>query len=229
PFLFLRQITTFTLEYEWHHTSKNREANLAKPENMFLSETTADESNSTSMNASTGKDDSWFPLTVGNRWVYEHKKTGGMMNPDEEVVTMKVMEIVERIDVRQTILYKMKITENEEENFSYYFVDEEGIKVTYDERRPRRQAMLVLIISPEVDDTWFETDPSSPSSKVVRRENFSFSGKELECIMVETSYSNSTDRTYQTWYARDVGIAMQVIGSSARGKDEWMLKECSVK
>ena len=229
PFLFLRQITTFTLEYEWHHTSKNREANLPKPESMKKTEILINDDGSISAKVSTAKDDSWFPLTVGNRWVYEHTKTGGMMNPDQETVTTKFMEIIEKIEVRQTVLYKMRITENQDESFAYYFVDEEGIKVTYDERRPWRKARLVMVISPEIDDTWFETDPRSASSKVIRHESISMPAGQLECIMVETSYLNSSDRTYQTWYARNVGIAMQVIGSSARGKDEWMLKECSVK
>lgn len=229
PFRFLRQITTFTVEYEWHHKSTNRNANLPKPENMLDPQTQPDDDKSTSQTELLSDDDSWFPLTVGNRWVYEHKKSGGMMNPDQEIVTTKIMEIVEKIEVRQTTLYKMKITENEQESIAYYFVDEEGIKVTYDEKRPRRKARLVLKSSPQINDSWYETDPHSPSSKVVRHEKFSISVGDLDCIMVETSYLNSPDRMYQTWYAKDVGIAMQVTGSSARGKDKWLLQECSVK
>ncbi|MCD6216864.1 hypothetical protein J7L05_03260 [bacterium] len=222
PYNTLKQICTFNLEYEWHHST----INIQKPEETSSATQSDETSTQTASDLSGGT--KWFPLAVGNRWVYEHTKKGGMMNRDGKTITTKAIEVVDKIEVRRITLYQVKSTENGREQSSYYYTENDNLMITHDIKRPTRRALLVMPSSPKINDSWHESDKQSPSSTVRSFENVQTSNGPFTAMLIETRYMTSEDRNYQTYYAENVGIVMQYFGSEARGTDTWLLKDFSL-
>lgn len=219
PFSTIKQITTFNLEYEWHHSTKN----IRKSDEIIEMDESDGDSSNVAGDLSGGL--KWFPLAVGNRWTYEHTKTGGMMNRGDDIVSTKVIEIVEKIEVRNITLYKVKSTENDKEQISYYFTESDGLKITHDSRHPTRKALLVMPMSPQIGDSWHESGMRGPLSTVIAFKTVKTANSSFNAMLVETQYLASEDRKYQTYYAQNIGIVMQTTGSDARGKDMWLLQD----
>ncbi len=222
PFNTIKQICTFNLEYEWHHST----INIQKPDEISSGTQSDETSTQTAGDLSGGT--KWFPLAVGNRWVYEHTKKGGMMNRDGKTITTKVIEVVDKIEVRSITLYQVKSTENEREQTSYYYTVNDNLMITHDIKRPTRRALLVMPSSPQINDSWHESNKRSPSSTVRSFENVQTSNGAFTAMLIETRYMTGKDRNYQTYYAENVGIVMQFFGSEARGTDIWLLKDFSL-
>lgn len=220
PFATIKSITTFPLEYEWHHSF------------IYDPDTSLAVQNSSGQNSATGipgVSSPYFPLAVGNKWVYEHTKTGGMMDSKNESVSTRTIEITGTKEVKGFTFYEFKSVEDDDIQSGYYFYDDQGLKFTRDDKRPQRHSLLILKDNPQVDETWFETSSSDVEYTVEAIEDFTTKAGTFNCILVRNQYSKSNDRSYLTWYAKGVGIISQKHGSEARGLDEWNLVEYHLK
>jgi hypothetical protein len=220
PFATIKAITTFPLEYEWHHSY------IYEPDKSLPVQNPSGQNNSP---GSPVVSSPYFPLAIGNIWIYEHIKKGGMMDSQNETVSTKTIEIISSKEVKGLTLYEFKSTENEKITSGYYFYDDQGLKFTRDDKRPDKHSLLILKDNPQVDDTWLETSSSDVEYSVQAIEDFTTKAGTFNCILVRIQYSKSSDRSYQAWYAKGVGIVSQKHGSEARGLDEWNLVEYHLK
>jgi len=215
PLKYIKAVTTFPMVYEWTHTYRYEPPEETKP----------DESQGTTEPV---VDDSLFPLAVGNKWVFEHKKTGGIMDTEEKV-TAKTLEITEEKQVQEFHLYKAVSTEDNKVSSVWYYWDSNGLHVTKDDRRPWRHSLLVLKSSPQKGDTWLEGEDEGARSEVIGEEDLQISSGLYKCVLVETRVSKGEDQVYTTWYASGVGLVRQHFGSRARGEDSWELKNFTAR
>ena len=151
------------------------------------------------------------------------------MDSKNESVSRRTIEIVGTKEVDGLTLYEFKSIENDKITSGYYFNDDQGLKFTRDDKRPERHSLLILKDNPQVDETWLETSSSDVKYTVEAIEDFTTKAGTFNCILVRIQYSKSSDRSYQAWYAKDVGIISQKHGSEARGLDEWNLVEYHLK
>lgn len=212
---YIKSVTTFPMEYEWVHVYRYEPVNssqIEKSQEKFEPEV----------------DDSLFPLAVGNKWVFEHKKRGGILNGEEKVTT-KTIEIIEEKKVEEFYLFKAVSTEDGEVKTVWYYWDAEGFHVTTDDRRPWKNSLLILKASPQRGDRWREGGDRGAESLVVGEEEVQVSSGLYKCILVETRISKGEDQVYSTWYASGVGPVRQYFGSKTRGEDIWELKSFTKK
>jgi hypothetical protein len=224
PFKALKTITTFPLEYEWEHIYKYEPVEGAQsPENEV------EEPVEPGVTDSVEISDSYFPLKVGNKWIYEHKKKGGILEPDKELSSIKTMEVVGESKSQDITLYEVKVTENNATLTFYYFWDEDGLKLARNQDHPYRHTVLMMKLNPAINDTWNETGPRSPKSTVVGEEEVAVPAGTFSCICVEYQYSVSSTAKHTAWYAKGVGVISQHHKNPAQGLDEWQLIEFTHK
>jgi len=224
PLKYVKAITTFPMIYEWTHSYKYAPDKNGSGEG---SESNGVESDGSGDKKETGE--TLFPLAVGNKWVYEHRKTGGMMAPSEKV-TEKTMEIQEKKKISDEVeIYKVVSMENDNNSFAWYFWDIEGLHTTRDDRHPWEHMLLVLKASPVDGDEWYDAGTTGRVNKVVGREEVTVPMGKFDCLLVESRTSNSQDALYRTWFAEGIGIVRQSFGSLARGEDTWELKSFTPK
>ena len=213
PLKYIKAITTFPLTYEWTHSYKY--APTGKKSGA--------ETGSNDIEKERKASESLFPLAVGNKWIYEHRKTGTITAPSEKI-SEKTMEVQEKKALAEVDIYKIVSTEDGNTSFAWYFWDVEGLHTTRNTRHPWVQSVWVLKASPVEGDEWYEMGNAGRLNSVVGREEITVPMGKFDCLVIESRTSSSQDSLYRTWFAEGFGIIRQSFGPTNRGTDTWELK-----